>query len=136
MGKSSSGGVDNRQNSRDSTPSTSSAPTFKPRQPLACFLCNGPHRVRNCPHKGVMSALQASKQQISNGHHPPSQRKVEEIFADRTSILRRKPTLEYLVNWEGLGPEEVSWERALDLQAFQQKIEEFLAMKSTRSSTV
>ncbi|OMO81361.1 hypothetical protein CCACVL1_12453 [Corchorus capsularis] len=29
MGKSSSGGADNRQNSRDSTPTTSSAPTFK-----------------------------------------------------------------------------------------------------------
>ncbi|OMO83970.1 hypothetical protein CCACVL1_11067 [Corchorus capsularis] len=62
MGKSSSGGADNRQNSRDSTPTTSSAPTFKAKQPLACFLCNGPHRVRECPHRRVMSALQASKQ--------------------------------------------------------------------------
>ncbi|OMP12181.1 hypothetical protein COLO4_03420 [Corchorus olitorius] len=66
---------------------------------------------------------------------PPSQRRVEEILADRTSIVRRKPTLEYLVKWEGLGPEEVNWEKALDLQAFQQKIEDFLATKSTRSST-
>ncbi|OMO71364.1 hypothetical protein COLO4_28292 [Corchorus olitorius] len=66
---------------------------------------------------------------------PPSQRRVEEILADRTSIVRRKPTLEYFVKWEGLGPEEVSWEKALDLQAFQQKIEEFLATKSTRSLT-
>ncbi|OMP10843.1 hypothetical protein COLO4_04228 [Corchorus olitorius] len=30
-----------------------------------------------------------------------------------------KPTLEYLVKWDGLGLEEVSWERALNLQAFQ-----------------
>ncbi|OMP05491.1 hypothetical protein COLO4_08815 [Corchorus olitorius] len=66
----------------------------------------------------------------------PSQRRVEEILADRTSIVRRKPTHEYLVKWQGLGSEEVSWERALDLQAFQQKIEEFIATKSTRSSTV
>ncbi|OMO78114.1 hypothetical protein COLO4_24836 [Corchorus olitorius] len=57
MGKSSSEGVDNRQNGRDSTPATSSAPTFKPRQLLACFLCNEPHRVRDCPHRGVTSAL-------------------------------------------------------------------------------
>ncbi|OMO71619.1 hypothetical protein COLO4_28156 [Corchorus olitorius] len=35
----------------------------------------------------------------------------------------------------GIRPEEVSWEKALDLQAFQQKIEEFLATKSTGSST-
>ncbi|OMP07935.1 hypothetical protein COLO4_06924 [Corchorus olitorius] len=64
MGKRSSGGADNRQNNRDSTPTTSSASTFKAKQPLACFLCNGPHKVKEFPHRGVMSALQASKQQI------------------------------------------------------------------------
>ncbi|OMP07934.1 hypothetical protein COLO4_06923 [Corchorus olitorius] len=39
-------------------------------------------------------------------------------------ILYWKAIIEYLVKWAGLGPEEVSWEKALDLQAFQKKIEE------------
>ncbi|OMO75693.1 reverse transcriptase [Corchorus capsularis] len=54
MGKSSSGGADNRQNSRDLTTTTSSAPTFKAKQPLACFLCNRPHRLKKEPSRGLM----------------------------------------------------------------------------------
>ncbi|OMO83321.1 hypothetical protein COLO4_22598 [Corchorus olitorius] len=44
MGKSSSGGLDNRQNNRDLTPTTTSAPTSKAKQRLLCFLCHEPHK--------------------------------------------------------------------------------------------
>ncbi|KAK8663978.1 hypothetical protein V6N13_083783 [Hibiscus sabdariffa] len=66
---------------------------------------------------------------------PPSERKVEEILATRIITVSKKPIREYLVRWEGLEPEETSWEREHDLKAFQRKIEEFQAMQSTRTST-
>ena len=39
-----SGGADRRPPGRDTPqPRTNNASNFKPRQPLACFLCQGPH---------------------------------------------------------------------------------------------
>ena len=66
---------------------------------------------------------------------PPAQRKVEEILADRIVTVSRKHHQEYLVKWEDLGPEEISWERECDLKCFRRKIEEYLATKSTGTST-
>ncbi|KAJ7970903.1 Retrotransposon protein, putative, Ty3-gypsy subclass [Quillaja saponaria] len=65
---------------------------------------------------------------------PPS-RVAEEILAERRVIIRRRPRLEFLVKWKGLGDEETSWEKAEDLSEFQQKIEDFQAAESTRTST-
>ncbi|KAJ7974913.1 Ty3/gypsy retrotransposon protein [Quillaja saponaria] len=65
---------------------------------------------------------------------PPS-RVAEEILAERRVIIRRHPRLEFLVKWKGLGDEETSWEKAEDLSEFQQKIEDFQAAESTRTST-
>ncbi|KAK8646204.1 hypothetical protein V6N13_119998 [Hibiscus sabdariffa] len=66
---------------------------------------------------------------------PPSERVVDEILGDRVIIVSKKPIREYLVSWEGLRPDETSWEREHDLKAFRRKIEEFQAMQSTRTST-
>ncbi|KAJ7957580.1 Transposon Ty3 gag-pol polyprotein [Quillaja saponaria] len=63
---------------------------------------------------------------------PPS-RVAEEILAERRVIIRRRPRLEFLVKWKGLGDEETSWEKAEDLSEFQQKIEDFQATESTRN---
>ncbi|KAJ7943087.1 Retrotransposon protein, putative, Ty3-gypsy subclass [Quillaja saponaria] len=65
---------------------------------------------------------------------PPS-KVAEEILAERRVIIRRHPRLEFLVKWKGLGDEETSWEKAEDLSEFQQKIEDFQAAESTRTST-
>ena len=65
---------------------------------------------------------------------PPSERRVEEILADRVTVVSKRTIKEYLVKWEGFGPEKISWEREHYLRAFTQKIEEFLATKSTRTS--
>ncbi|KAJ7975820.1 Retrotransposon protein, putative, Ty3-gypsy subclass [Quillaja saponaria] len=65
---------------------------------------------------------------------PPS-RVAEEILAERRVIIRRRPRLEFLVKWKGLGDEETSWEKAEDLSKFQQKIEDFQVAESTRTST-
>ncbi|PRQ16586.1 putative transcription factor interactor and regulator CCHC(Zn) family [Rosa chinensis] len=40
------------------TPRPSNPSGYAPK-PLACFLCRGPHRVNECPHKTALSALQA-----------------------------------------------------------------------------
>ena len=64
-----------------------------------------------------------------------SERQVEEILADRVTVVSKRTIKEYLVKWEDFGLEEISWERELDLRVFKQKIEEFLATKSTRTST-
>ena len=66
---------------------------------------------------------------------PPSERRVEEILADRVTIVSKRTIKEYLVKWEGFVPEEIGWEREHDLRAFTQKIKKFLATKSTRTST-
>ncbi|KAJ7947141.1 Retrotransposon protein, putative, Ty3-gypsy subclass [Quillaja saponaria] len=65
---------------------------------------------------------------------PPS-RVAEEILAERRVIIRRRPRLEFLVKWKGLGDEETSLEKAEDLSEFQHKIEDFQAAESTRTST-
>ncbi|GMI86957.1 hypothetical protein HRI_002365000 [Hibiscus trionum] len=67
---------------------------------------------------------------------PLSQRRVEEILADRfVTVSKKKSVREYLVKWEGLEPEESSWEIDHYLKAFKQKIEEFNAAQLTRAST-
>lgn len=65
---------------------------------------------------------------------PPAPKQVEDILADRV-VKARRPRLEYLVKWKDLGDEEISWEKAEDLQLFVDKLEEYLASKSTRMST-
>ncbi|KAK8702736.1 hypothetical protein V6N13_021077 [Hibiscus sabdariffa] len=65
---------------------------------------------------------------------PPLECKVDEILAERVVTVSKKPIREYLVRWEGLQPEETSWEREHDLKAFRRKIEEFQTMQSTRTS--
>ena len=49
-------------------PRTNNASNFKPRQPLACFLCQRPHRVAECPHRGALNAIVASSQEEGNSH--------------------------------------------------------------------
>ncbi|XP_050374592.1 uncharacterized protein LOC126792152 [Argentina anserina] len=84
---SNSGGTDKRfSNVRDTASSKSAVSTgvftpcpfnsagFTPR-PLSCFLCRGPHRVNECPHKTALSALQA---QISAKENEDRQEEVEE----------------------------------------------------------
>ena len=62
-----SGGADKRPLGRDTPqPKTNNASSFKPRQPLACILCQGSHRVAECPHRGALNALVASSQE--GGH--------------------------------------------------------------------
>ena len=34
---------------------------------LSCWLCNGPHRAAQCPHKSKLSALQSSLAQEEQG---------------------------------------------------------------------
>ncbi|KAJ7978484.1 Retrotransposon protein, putative, Ty3-gypsy subclass [Quillaja saponaria] len=61
-GKNKSGGGDQRKPSYPSnSPQSSrgSVSTSKPRT-ISCFLCNGPHRVAECPQKTALNALQAS----------------------------------------------------------------------------
>ena len=67
--RSSSGGTDKRPLGRDTPqPRTNNASNFKPRQPLACFLCQGPHRVAECPHRGALNAIVALSQEGGNSH--------------------------------------------------------------------
>ena len=54
---------------------------------------------------------------------PPAQRKVQEILADRVMVVSRRHHQEYLVKWEGLGPEEISWERDYDLKGFNEDVD-------------
>lgn len=60
-GKPKSGGADKRpQYSKEATTSrTPNSSSVRPKT-IACFLCNGPHRVAECPHKQALNALQAS----------------------------------------------------------------------------
>ncbi|KAK8658468.1 hypothetical protein V6N13_036674 [Hibiscus sabdariffa] len=49
-------------NRPSSGPGQSSAAS---RFPSGCFLCKGPHRMAECPHRGALSALEASRQDES-----------------------------------------------------------------------
>ncbi|XP_060673257.1 uncharacterized protein LOC125420382 [Ziziphus jujuba] len=78
------GGSDNRKppNTREPPPRNPNAFGFKPR-PLTCFLCNGPHRVGECPHKTALSALQAS---IRSQEHEGGQEEVVEEGEDGAQV--------------------------------------------------
>ncbi|KAE8690049.1 hypothetical protein F3Y22_tig00110929pilonHSYRG00045 [Hibiscus syriacus] len=67
--------------------------------------------------------------------HPVFHRHVDEILAGRIVKVGGKQRREYLVKWGGFDQEENTWEREYDLRAFKQKIEEFQAKQSTRTST-
>ncbi|XP_039015947.1 uncharacterized protein LOC120146474 [Hibiscus syriacus] len=71
----------------------------------------------------------------SIGTQPPSQRHVDEILVGRIVKVGGKQRRKYLVKWGGFDQEENTWEREYDLRAFKQKIEEFQAKQSTRTST-
>uniref|UniRef100_A0A803QVK0 Reverse transcriptase n=1 Tax=Cannabis sativa TaxID=3483 RepID=A0A803QVK0_CANSA len=58
-----------------------------------------------------------------------SSREPEEILAERT-VRVKKRRKEYLVKWKGLADDEISWEKAEDLQQFIQKIEDHAAGSS------
>ena len=85
MDRSFSGGANKRPPDRDTPqPKTNNASNFKPRQPLACFLCQGPHRVAECQYRGALNALVASSQE--GGHSQQSVKKVENEPARMGSI--------------------------------------------------
>ena len=86
-------------------------------------------------HIGPSDASRSQSTMEAISIKPPSKRRVEEILADRVTVVSKRTIKEYLVKWEGFSLKEISWERELDLQAFKQKIEEFLTTKSTRTST-
>ena len=80
-----SGGADKRPFGRDTPqPKTNNATNFKPRQPLACFLCQGPHRVAECQYRGALNALVALSQE--GGHSQQSVKEVENEPARMGSI--------------------------------------------------
>ena len=39
--------------------------TSKAKGPISCFLCNGPHRLSECPQKHVLNALAAMTNHVS-----------------------------------------------------------------------
>ncbi|KAK3027520.1 hypothetical protein RJ639_040235 [Escallonia herrerae] len=62
-------------------------------------------------------------------------RVAEAILNDRVIIASRKRHQEYLVKWQGHMDEENTWERAVDLSAYADKIEAYHMQKLTRAST-
>ena len=76
--------------------------------------------VRNQPTRGAVVV------------QPRSKRQPEAILAERTVSTDRKRHKEYLVKWKGLADEEISWERAEDVEKLTQKIED---LKATSSRT-
>ena len=57
IGKAKSGGVDKRVSAHLQISSSSHKPTKRKSKTLTCFLCDGPHRVKECPQKAALSAL-------------------------------------------------------------------------------
>ncbi|KAK2998982.1 hypothetical protein RJ639_024103, partial [Escallonia herrerae] len=62
-------------------------------------------------------------------------RVAEAILNDRVIIASRKRHQEYLVKWQGHMDEENTWERAVDLSAYADKIEAYHMQKLTRALT-
>ena len=62
FGKGKSGGGDHKKGASSSSNSASSrnAVNTGGRRPLACFLCNGPHRIAECPQRTALNAMQAT----------------------------------------------------------------------------
>ena len=80
-----SGGTDKRPPGRDTPqPKINNASNFKPRQPLVYFLCQGPHRVMECSHRGALNALVASSQERC--HFQQSVKEVKNERARMNSI--------------------------------------------------
>ncbi|XP_022745098.1 uncharacterized protein LOC111295720 [Durio zibethinus] len=80
-----SGGSDKRLFGQDNTqPRANNATSFRPSQPLACFLCKGPHRVAECPHRGALNALRASSQ--DSAKTPETVKEIEEESAGMGSM--------------------------------------------------
>ena len=52
------------------------------------------------------SRSQSTREAISM--KPPSERRVEEILADRVIVVSKRTIKEFLVKWEGLGLEKIS----------------------------
>ena len=75
--------------------------------------------TRSKPTRAILS-LQPQKKVL---------KEVEQVLADRVVRKRNRLRREYLVKWKNLGDEEISWEAEDDLDAFRQKIEEFVQQK-------
>ena len=65
LGQSKSGGVDKKPTEFNS--SLKSVGSMNIKSTLSCWLCNGPHKASQCPHKSKLSALQASLAQEEKG---------------------------------------------------------------------
>ncbi|KAK3028694.1 hypothetical protein RJ639_038073 [Escallonia herrerae] len=71
------------------------------------------------------------------GFKPKAARKrvAKAILNDRVITASRKRHQEYLVKWQGYMEEENTWERAVDLSAYNDKIEAYHMQKLMRAST-
>ncbi|EOY21654.1 Uncharacterized protein TCM_013666 [Theobroma cacao] len=66
--------------------------------------------VRNLKpfHVDLVNASKRRATRAAISTKPLSQRKVEEILAERMTIIKRQLTQECLVRWEGLRPDKIT----------------------------
>ncbi|KAF4383459.1 hypothetical protein G4B88_000159 [Cannabis sativa] len=107
-----SGGGEKRT-PESSSSSKSDAATGK--KPLKYWLCQGPHRGAACPHQSKLSAIKASIAQEEQGCGEDDEDE-DCVHMERTIRVKKKKRKEYLVKWKGLANDEISWEKAEDLQ--------------------
>jgi len=57
-------------------------------RPISCFLCKGPHRVAECPHRGALTALQASVQSCNEPETEVEAEREEDEETPRMGALK------------------------------------------------